>query len=257
MAVEDVNKYSIKQKAWLRNTFFFKCLFFYLSAEKGHGAARCTPVSRPAVDLSQYFSHFGEREKETVAAFDFLDEVPSSPDDLQNRIHVKVKVTKDSPGDREPGKDGTSTSNARDLKLNKSTESSLKQKLIPVKENGTGKAVSSGASKTASQKSEEGSSKKDNSTSKTTPNKSKSQPKATSQLGRFRMFRKQSQGTEDNKKQAQGLDSANSNSTNEKSAIKNKEDKKILSKLPRKLIPTKNKSTKPKVESKIPKATAK
>lgn len=223
-----------------------------MSAEKGHGAVRCTPVSRPAVDLSQYFSHFGEREKEAVAAFDFLDEVPSSPDDLQNRIHVKVKVTKDS----EPGKDGTSASNARDLKLNKSTESSLKQKLIPVKENGTGKAVSSGASKTASQKSEEGSSKKDNSTSKTTQNKSKSQPKATSQLGRFRMFRKQSQGTED-KKQAQGLDSANSNSTNEKSAIKNKEDKKILSKLPRKLIPTKNKSTKPKVESKIPKATAK
>lgn len=225
--------------------------------EKGHGAVRCTPVSRPAVDLSQYFSHFGEREQEAVAAFDFLDEVPSSPDDLQNRIHVKVKVTKESSGDREPGKDGTSASNARDLKPNKSTESPVKQKLIPVKENGTGKAVSSGASKTANQKSEEGSSKKDNSTSKTTQNKSKSQPKVTSQLGRFRMFRKQSQGTEDNKKQAQGLDSANSNSTNEKSATKNKADKKILSKLPRKLIPTKSKSTKPKVESKIPKATAK
>ena len=72
------------------------------------------------------------------------------------------------------------------------------------------------------------------------------------------MFRKQSQGAEDKeKKQAQGLDSANSNATNEKSANKNKEDKKILSKLPRKLIPTKSKSTKPKVESKIPKATSK
>lgn len=235
---------------------FLQMCIFYLSTEKGHGAVRCTPVSRPAVDLSQYFSHFGEREQEAVAAFDFLDEVPS-PDDLQNRIHVKVKVTKESSGDREPGKDGTSASNARDLKPNKSTESPVKQKLIPVKENGTGKAVSSGASKTANQKSEEGSSKKDNSTSKTTQNKSKSQPKVTSQLGRFRMFRKQSQGTEDNKKQAQGLDSANSNSTNEKSATKNKADKKILSKLPRKLIPTKSKSTKPKVESKIPKATAK
>lgn len=71
------------------------------------------------------------------------------------------------------------------------------------------------------------------------------------------MFRKQFQGIEDNKKQVQGLDSVNLNSINEKSVIKNKEDKKILFKLFRKLILTKNKFIKFKVESKILKVIVK
>lgn len=108
-----------------------------------------------------------------------------------------------------------------------------------------------------SQKLEEGFLKKDNFISKIISNKLKFQFKATFQFGRFRMFRKQFQGIEDNKKQVQGLDSVNLNSINEKSVIKNKEDKKILFKLFRKLILTKNKFIKFKVESKILKVIVK
>lgn len=53
------------------------------------------------------------------------------------------------------------------------------------------------------------------------------------------------------------MDSVNLNSINEKSVIKNKEDKKILFKLFRKLILTKNKFIKFKVESKILKVIVK
>lgn len=108
-----------------------------------------------------------------------------------------------------------------------------------------------------SQKLEEGFLKKDNFISKIIQNKLKFQFKATFQFGRFRMFRKQFQGIEDNKKQVQGLDSVNLNLINEKSVIKNKEDKKILFKLFRKLILTKNKFIKFKVESKILKVIVK
>ena len=83
---------------------------------------RCAPVNRPAVDLSQYFSHFGEREQEAVAAFDFLHEEPSSPDDLQNRIHVKV--IKSEQGIKEPGKGELGSNN---VKASKSEEPSPKQ----------------------------------------------------------------------------------------------------------------------------------
>ncbi|XP_061189182.1 uncharacterized protein LOC133197251 isoform X2 [Saccostrea echinata] len=226
--------------------------------EKGNGAVRCMPVTRPAVDLSQYFSHFGEREQEAVAAFDFLHDMSPSPDGLQNKI--QVKVAKEG---KELNKGETSSSEGRkDKEVQKTCKvtekASEKQKPVPVKENGTVKQIPTGSPKAISQKTEDGSSKKDTPPSKAVSNKSKTQPKVTPQPGRFRMFRKQSQGTEDNeKKQAQGLDSTNSTSTNEKSANKNKEDKKLLSRLPRKLIPTKSKTTKPKVESKIPKATTK
>lgn len=53
------------------------------------------------------------------------------------------------------------------------------------------------------------------------------------------------------------MDSVNLNLINEKSVIKNKEDKKILFKLFRKLILTKNKFIKFKVESKILKVIVK
>jgi hypothetical protein len=133
-------------------------------------------------------------------------------------------------------------------------EPSEKQK--PGKENGIAKLIPTGSPKSIGQKNDDGLAKKVPSPAKAPQSKSKAQPKANSNPGRFQLFRKK--GTEDvEKKQTVGLDSTNSNSTNEKSANKPKEDKKILSKLPRKLIPTKNKSTKPKVESKIPKATTK
>ncbi|XP_056012912.1 serine-rich adhesin for platelets-like isoform X5 [Ostrea edulis] len=227
--------------------------------EKGHGAVRCTQVSRPAVDLSQYFSHFGEREQEAVAAFDFLHDMSPSPDGLQNKIQVKVNKEEevkemDKVGDSSTdvkNKDGHNGATKTKTTIEEPTE---KQK--PVKENGIAKLIPTGSPKNINQKAEDGLAKKVPPPAKAPQNKSKAQPKANPNPGRFHLFRKR--GTEDvEKKQTLGLDSANSNLTNEKSANKHKEDKKILSKLPRKLIPTKNKSTKPKVESKIPKATTK
>ncbi|KAK3082761.1 hypothetical protein FSP39_004607 [Pinctada imbricata] len=238
-------------------------------------------VPRPTVDLSKFYSRYGESEQEAVAAFDFLNDISTSPDTSQQDIppqmdqsQASLQNTQGKPKTESKMKsDRPKVIITKEKAANQSKERLINQARDSSFSHSKDKSVNKNKENTNNVKEKAPNQSKEKVTQLKKPWCSQETVKSVGQSldndnqSKLPELKKQSQGLDNSdtsKKGSQGLVSsisrfvygnkAATNTTNVKTPkLKPKAKKTTLSKLPRKLIPGKEKASKSKLESKIPK----